>query len=128
MKANDSRPVSIYNIQKKELIAVFASPTIAIRYLYDTPSVSNKRSVYQYISRKVKMKSTRFDFDVAIRYANEQQIKMLNGEDYKIMEGYFVPHHTKMKGFTETKETLQSTWNEILVRRIEEQKRKKAIN
>jgi hypothetical protein len=103
----DDRPIVLYNADKKEVIGIFESQSLAGRYLYPVEKNHKGGLIKSALSRKSKIFKSVFDFPVAIRYANEIQTELLNGEEYLIINDYPIPHSTKMKGFTTTKESFK---------------------
>lgn len=104
----DVRPIAAYNCDKQELIGVFESIPSARRYLYKHDvNLKLKKSLVNKIQFKSKLKDTFLGFPVAIRYANEAQITILNGKEYIILNGYPIPAAYSMKCFVDTAASLK---------------------
>ncbi len=91
---HDNTPVAAYNADKQELIGVFASTSLVSKYLYPV-GVGNKgrsnQKIHSALRTKKRLSDTVLPNDVALRFANEAQKQMMNGEDYVIFKGYPVP-------------------------------------
>lgn len=92
---NNDRPIALYNCEKKELIGLFKSQVLVSMYLYK----ERRHNIYASLKNKWKMKNTVFDFPVAARWCNNQQVNLLGSENYKILNGYYEPHYYQMKQF-----------------------------
>ena len=127
-KMCESRPVAIYNTVKKEVIGVFETQSLLARYLF--PPLTNHTSalVGRSLLYKGRILKSIFPFPVATRYANESQIKLLNGGGYVTMEGYPIANYSKMKGFDSTSESMRKEFIEKKDIFNAERKRKKTTN
>lgn len=102
-----STPVTIYNCDKKEAVGIFASITLAVKYLFTEES---RREAKLPIVRKAAIDKTRIlksilPFPVAVRYSTYDQVKLLEENDFKIMEGYPEPKKS-MLSFNSTAVSL----------------------
>jgi hypothetical protein len=108
MGINNFSCITIYNIEKKEPIAIFDSYSNANRYLFENnknPESSYRKIWYAHQSKK-KLKTDRFDFIVCFRTANDIQLKLLNDMDWYIYPDYPIPIEIKMKGFRDSRYSL----------------------
>lgn len=98
--------ITAYNTEEKEVIGIFSTSAMAARYLLKEATNHKNCLIYNAAKRKGCLLKTVFNFRVAIRFSNEKQIEMMNGEEYLIINGYPEPHHTKMKGYDSTRNML----------------------
>lgn len=85
-------PIAIYNIKKKELVAIFENLSEASKYLFpllDRTKTTGK--LFFAIKNKSKLDNTIFTFKVAIRYANSEQRTLLKKDQWYICLSY--PRH-----------------------------------
>lgn len=80
--------ISIYNADKKELVAIFASTSMAASYIFGQFDASARERLQKRLIDKFKMTNTRFEFPVAVRHASTKQVKMVGENDGVIFEGY----------------------------------------
>jgi hypothetical protein len=123
-KVNDGRPVSIYNADKKELMAIFSLQSIAGKYIYEDCVTDKRGKIHNHLMHKSRITKSRFNFNIAVRYSTEEQIKILGVEDHKIFGEYPKMHITKIKGFTSTAQTMMKEFKERNNRRNLELKNK----
>lgn len=77
--------VSIYNAEKKQLAAIFRSPTAGAKFIFGfknykditTKAVSKKR---------IEANETRLGFPIAVRFTTLKQEELLGNEDYVIVD------------------------------------------
>ena len=94
---DNSRAVSLYDTEKKQLIGVFKSIEISAKYLFTTYNDKKSARLSHSLSRKHKLlEGTIFDFPVAIRVANQTQIELLSNKGCYIVEEY--PQRMNEKG------------------------------
>jgi hypothetical protein len=104
---NDT-PIVAYNADKQELIGIFFDGSFVRRYFYQNdPNLKSSKNISSFVMRKGKLKDTLFDFFVALRYANNEQIEMLGDKDYVILNGYPIPSSSTMKCFKDNAESLR---------------------
>jgi hypothetical protein len=101
------KPVVIYNCNKQEIIAVFAAASLAVKYLFTDGLKKRDSTIRNALARKSKIQQTIFNFPVAIRFANEYQITLLEGDLYKIFNNYQQPNKARMKGFSDNAESFK---------------------
>ena len=108
---NDT-PIAAYNADKQELIGIFFNGGYVRRYFYQhNPTLKLTKDIPSFVTRKVKLKDTSFNFFVALRFANKEQIEMLGSKDYVILNGYPIPISSTMKGFEDTAASLTKHLN-----------------
>jgi hypothetical protein len=101
-------PIVAYNADKQELIGIFFNGSYVRRYFYqNNPNLKASKNISSFVMRKVKLKDTSFDFKVALRYANKEQIEMLASKDYVIFNDYPILAPSTMKGFEDTAQSLR---------------------
>lgn len=123
---HNSNIVSIYNADKKEIIGVFSTSMLAIRYLYDNPTTKDKSNFRSALKRKGRIYgNTLFEFPIAVRYATPQQVDDIGTNSYVILNNYAIPRETKMNGFVSNNETFKNGFLERNERRWTEEKNKK---
>lgn len=94
------RPVAVYNCSNKELIGIFKYKVLVARYIFKNYNCDKNHCIENCLKSNGRiLKDLKFDFKVALRYANEEQIKMLGTEDYIILNDYNKPESTRMNGF-----------------------------
>jgi hypothetical protein len=104
---NDT-PIVAYNADKQELIGIFFNGSYVRRYFYqNNPNLKASKNISSFVMRKGKLKDTSFDFKVALRYANKEQIEMLGSKDYVIFNDYPILAPSTMKGFEDTAQSLR---------------------
>lgn len=96
------KPITLYNADKKEVIGVFATPSLAGRYVSPDAvclrkSGANMGNAARRNGRMPPSK-TRFPFPVAVRYANAEQVESLGNEAFIIAIGYPLPLKKRMEG------------------------------
>jgi hypothetical protein len=108
---NDT-PIVAYNADKQELIGIFFNGVYVRRYFYqNNPTLKLTKDISSFVMRKGKLKDTSFDFFVALRFANKEQIEMLGDKDYVILNSYPIPISSTMKGFEDTAASLTKYLN-----------------
>lgn len=85
---NDNRPIALYNCDKKELIGLFSELIILAKYLRPTDPNKSYSNLFYSLKHNGAIKKTVFDFSVTVRYANEDQRKILGDERCVIMGDY----------------------------------------
>ena len=97
MITDNVQAIALYNADKQELMAIFARASYAVKYLFETMNEKNQRNVYRALGSKGRVEISDFDFPVAVRYASKEQIKLLEGKEFKIMGNYPVPHSKRFQ-------------------------------
>ena len=97
MKINSASAVTIYNVEKKEPIAIFSSYSYAKKYLFENCSEKNYRKILYAHKSKKKIKTDIFDFFICLRTPNDIQLKLLADDDWYIYNDYPIPKEIKMK-------------------------------
>ena len=98
---NDQKPVALYNCDKQELVGVFMTTQLAGKYLFPIGKTSQRvnRVAENLRTKRRIIKETIFDFPVAVRYANDLQVEMMQDKVFFIAPGYPRPT-VSMKGFS----------------------------
>lgn len=105
-------PIVAYNANKQELIGIFFDGSYVRRYFYQhDPNLRINKNISSFVMRNGKLKDTSFDFYVALRYANKEQIEILGDKDYVILNDYPIPISSTMKGFEDTAASLTKHLN-----------------
>jgi hypothetical protein len=108
IKIINDTPIALYNSEKLELVGIFKTKTIIGKYLYEgiyegVKSQTKSSRVHVAISKKYQLRNTRFEFPVALRYANKKQIEILGDQDAVIFKDY---PPLILKGFHSTRYSL----------------------
>jgi len=79
----DIRPVCLYNAEKQKMIGIFSNIRVAATFLFngEYPRKDYKR-IHEAIRQKTTIIKNKLGFKVAVRRANEEQIKMLGTEEF----------------------------------------------
>ncbi len=91
MSEQTAKPITIYDTKMKKAVGVFSTVVLAYKYLYNQSGRKELILTYMYGVLKKKHrfnKPTRFDFPIALRYANELQLKALGEDNFIIFEPY----------------------------------------
>lgn len=101
MQIINERPVVIYNSEKQEVIGIFKTPLLAGRYLFPANETNHFKSqnILKAANRSGKISNSKFQFDVAVRYAKDNHIELLQDNFFVILPGYSQPEKSQMKGF-----------------------------
>lgn len=118
--------ILLYNSDKKELIGVFSTPSLASRYLYPFGKTAQRigNSVLQALKQNSGIRNTDLGCRIVVR-RNSDKDNLLNDEGYFVTDGYRGFIGKSNLSFDDTKETLQIKANEALSRRWAEYKSKK---
>jgi arylamine N-acetyltransferase len=118
-------PIVLYNADKQEMIGIFLTSATAMRYIYEMNKCGNTSNICSALKYKTKIRNSRFDFPIAVRYANDEHKITLDNKNYKIMYDYPLPRDTKINGYDSSRSILQKQFNERNQRRWIEQKNKR---
>lgn len=81
--------IAIYNVDKKELVGLFSGPAFAGRYLYAGVYSLKKCQKLSSASRiAARLRDKPKGYTVAVRKANQAQIKLLGELDFILMDNY----------------------------------------
>lgn len=100
MRIGNERAITVYNADKQEVVGIFSTPTLVMKYLWAKQKTKKPSYLFHYLHKKTQVKKTIFDFKVVVRYANQEQIEKLGEEDYIILNNYYEPPKVSMGGFT----------------------------
>lgn len=120
------RPIALYNTIKKELVGVFATLQLAGKYCLPVSTNDISSKILDAVRRKRRIDKTKFDFSIAVRYANEGQLKKLGDDEFYINGSYPIPTIYQVRGFHTGKVTQAAEGWEGLKRWNLEQKRIKS--
>jgi hypothetical protein len=94
------RPVSLYNCSNQELIGIFKYKVLVARYVFKNYNCDKNHLIEYCLKRNGRIvKDLNFNFKIALRYSNEEQIKLLGEKDFIILKDYYKPESTRMNGF-----------------------------
>jgi len=82
--------IAVYNAEKKELMAIFASTSMAASYIFGHFDAQARERLQRRLSDRFRISDSRFGHAVAIRHASEKQIRLVGENHGVIFEGY--PH------------------------------------
>jgi hypothetical protein len=102
----DDKPISIYNVNKKELVGIFSNMSVLKKYLKPGSSGNSYSSLHQALRLKGCLRKSRFDFKVAIRFATQEHISELGDCHAVIRSGYPECDSILAKGFTDNRISL----------------------
>jgi len=80
--------VSIFNADKKELMAIFASTSMAASYIYGQFEGQSRDRVRKRLGDQFKITDSRFDFPLAVRHTSAKHKQILGENHGVIFEGY----------------------------------------
>lgn len=81
--------VSLYNTDKKELVAVFRDMGIAGRYIFSHKSTWNNSRLWNAFLNNTRIKkNTNFDFPVVIRMAKGKSLELIGDNEVYISDNY----------------------------------------
>lgn len=95
-RINYTFPIAVYNCDKKNVIGLFNSFTLAARYLFNDPIKARNLNS----GLRLKCRVTTPIAKVAVRACNEEQRKELGDNDFIILNDYPMPVCGQMKGYT----------------------------
>ena len=91
--------VSLYNTDKKELVAIFRDMGIAGRYIFSHKSTYNSSRIWNAYIKNTKLhKNTNFDFPIAVRMAKGQALELLGENEFWISKAYPRMSDQKIRG------------------------------
>jgi hypothetical protein len=118
--------ILLYNSNKKELIGAFDTLSLASRYLYPFGTVNQRQTnVNSAFLRKSGILNTDLNCRIVVRKSTEKDY-LLNEDGYYINPNYRGYVGKSMKGFDDTRQSLQRSWEERNKRRWAEYHHKKA--
>ena len=104
------RPISLYNSDKKELVGVFFTQKLALKYIYGYKWASRSCYLWGAIAKKMVIrKNVLLGFPIAVRYANNEQIELLGDLDYIILNVYSDMFNVPIQNFKDDDEKSLST-------------------
>lgn len=80
--------IALYNADKKELMAIFASTSMAASYIFGQFEGNARERIQKRLADKFRITDSRFGFPVAVRHASTKQLEMLGQKHGVIFEGY----------------------------------------
>lgn len=80
--------ISVYNADKKELMAIFANTSMAASYIFGQFDAQGRERLQKRICDKFRISDSRFGFPIAARHSSAKQIKILGDNHGVIFEGY----------------------------------------
>ena len=80
VQSNDPHPVAVYDVAQKKCVMIFASVKLCMRVVLPDRK-PNSSNVSAYIKRKTRCKKNAFGVDLALRTANAEQVKALDGKE-----------------------------------------------
>lgn len=80
--------ISIYNTERKELMAIFASTSMAASYVYGQFNSSARERIGKRLTDSFRITDSLFPYPLAVRYSTGNHVKMLGEKDGVIFEGY----------------------------------------
>lgn len=80
--------IALYNPDKKELMAIFASTSMAASYIFGQFDGQARERLQRRLSDKFRISDSRFGHPVAVRHASNRQVEMLGQKHGIIFEGY----------------------------------------
>jgi hypothetical protein len=80
--------ISVYNIDKKELVGIFASTSIAGYYVFGMFEGKVTDRIRKGVTEKTRIFNSRFDFPIAVRYSTNRHLELLGQNHGVVFEGY----------------------------------------
>jgi hypothetical protein len=80
--------IAVYNTYKKELMAIFASTSMAASYVFGQFDGSARERIQKRLIDKFRISDSRFGHPVAVRHASTKQVEMMGEKHGIIFEGY----------------------------------------
>ena len=80
--------VSVYNADKKELMAIFASTSMAASYIYGQFDANGRERIGKRLYDSFKITDSRFAFPLAVRRSQTKHKVLLGQNHGVIFEGY----------------------------------------
>lgn len=80
--------ISVYNADKKELMAIFASTSMAASYIYGQFDANGRERVAKRLGDSFRITDGRFSFPVAVRHSQTKHKDLLGQNHGVIFEGY----------------------------------------
>jgi hypothetical protein len=80
--------IAVYNADKKELMAIFASTAMAASYIYGQFDGQARERLQKRLCDKYRISDSRFEHPVAVRHASTKQVEMMGEKHGIIFEGY----------------------------------------
>lgn len=80
--------IAVYNTDKKELMAIFASTSMAASYVFGQFDGQARERIQKRLIDKFRISDSRFGHPVAVRHASTKQVEMMGEKHGIIFEGY----------------------------------------
>jgi hypothetical protein len=80
--------IAVYNTDKKELMAIFASTSMAASYVFGQFDGQARERIQKRLIDKFRISDSRFGHPVAVRHATNRQVEMMGEKHGIIFEGY----------------------------------------
>jgi hypothetical protein len=80
--------ISVYNIDKKELVGIFASTSIAGCYVFGMFESRIRDRIQSGLTEKKRIYNSRFDFPIAVRHSSNRHLQLLGLNHGVVFEGY----------------------------------------
>lgn len=111
---SEDQPISVYDVTNKKVIGIFLTATLARKYVFaDDHYMKSRKSKTRYaITMKKRIDDSTLGFPVAMRIANGEQRLILGDNAWIVFDPYTQPRDTYMRGFDDTKESLQKDTDE----------------
>lgn len=105
--------ISVYNAEKKELMAIFASTSMAASYIFGHFDAQARERLQKRICDKFRISDSRFSHPVAARHSPAKHIKLLADNHGLIFEGYREVKMMNIGGMKYTKFVNEKTHESI---------------
>jgi hypothetical protein len=80
--------ISIYNADKKELMAIFANTSLAASYVFGNYDSGGRVRLQRRLLDSYRITDSKFEHPVAVRYSNTKHVELLGEKHGIIFEGY----------------------------------------
>jgi len=80
--------IAVYNTDKKELMAIFASTSMAASYVFGQFDGQARERIQKRLIDKFRISDSRFGHPVAVRHATNRQVEMMGEKHGIIFQGY----------------------------------------
>jgi hypothetical protein len=84
----NSNMIAVYNTDKKELMAIFASTSMAASYIFGQFDGQARERIQKRLIDKFRITDSRFAHPVAVRHATNRQVEMVGDKHGIIFECY----------------------------------------
>lgn len=83
------RVIALYNADRAELVGLFDGASILSRYIYGQNTKNG--NIASALRNRHRLRTKALGYSIALRYANENQKKIIGSDKYKILNGYPEP-------------------------------------